>query len=251
MNFRFHEIVNENFDSNAAKNLSVGGGKGSSNSGQYRSSFVLRGILKGCAEQNALGALAAAGKPYSSVRELYILSTDIDIPENVHLESEAKGCPFQKFEYPNGSFSYNGWGHKMECRSFHYRIPHYWIRQRSFSTSLDLLTRHKNYTPCPSCCTYLNAVGYEVLKSKNAEIQSTQQTSKGTYFGDKTSKYKYLSSTRPRVNVFFARSKIWNQKAKSIDFFFPTYRSHHDGISVYIAKKMSLDVIYSLSFPIK
>lgn len=38
------------------------------------SSFLLRGILKGCAEQNALGALAARGVPYTAVRTLHVLS---------------------------------------------------------------------------------------------------------------------------------------------------------------------------------
>lgn len=36
------------------------------------SSLSLKGILKGCAEQNALGALAAQGVPFSAVREVYL-----------------------------------------------------------------------------------------------------------------------------------------------------------------------------------
>lgn len=44
---------------------------------------LLKGILKGCAEQNALGALAAGGAPYTAVSRVYLASSP------VHGRSEA------------------------------------------------------------------------------------------------------------------------------------------------------------------
>lgn len=51
---------------------------------------TLRGILKGCAEQNALGAAAASGCPYVDITDVFVLAARVTLANEKHHKSTAE-----------------------------------------------------------------------------------------------------------------------------------------------------------------
>ena len=100
---------------------------------QFDKPTMLKGILKGCAEQNALGVLAASGVPYASIRKIFILALE---PRSV--AARAPSTSLDEFTQEL---------HAMLCG------PH-------------SLAKPENtpFLPCQACASHLNAIGHCVQK---------------------------------------------------------------------------------------
>ncbi|KNH08481.1 hypothetical protein XU18_1050 [Perkinsela sp. CCAP 1560/4] len=90
---------------------------------------LLKGILKGCAEQNALGSLAASGVPYAAIRKVYILSLEQAFLRRSQLETP--------------------WSATDQWR-------------KSLQQRLDVdkqLPVHRSFLPCRACVHHLRVIG--------------------------------------------------------------------------------------------
>ena len=99
--------------------------------------IVLKGILKGCAEQNAIGVLAANGIPYSAIRKMYILALE------------------QRFVTEKG--------HGETLRGFHDAL-HAELFQRNLKDSTETPRQTTPFLPCQACTHHLDAIGHHVQK---------------------------------------------------------------------------------------
>ena len=99
VNFELHRRVNYSSQgTSASARLPVDGV-------EEDSSPLLRGVLKGCAEQNALGALAAQGVPYHCVSEVLLYSEPASgstLAHDAHV-ANSNGCPNCKSTGPASS----------------------------------------------------------------------------------------------------------------------------------------------------
>ena len=78
VNSALHRRIHFQDEENENNNLQ----KKKKNNNDSSDQFVIKGLLKGCAEQNALGAFAASGNHFDQIRGIVICSLDISSKSN-------------------------------------------------------------------------------------------------------------------------------------------------------------------------
>ena len=244
INHSLHKAINEHY-SKTERKFSKFSMRESTNyaSENFITNSILRGILKGCAEQNALGSLAAAGIPYSHIRAMYIVVLNNRIPQQDY------SCTCQSgFSSFLGDLYSSFIGNSSVSNKLFL-----WNQKKWGMKHADVvLETMAIYVPCQPCLRYLKIVSkYVEMRKYNLGRQNTHcmkrfQSSNSTFTA---------SSLQRRVRRVFPRlpRTRWKQKNElfsefSLHDFYGRDASLTPSLPVFVTRDPELRVVHRVTW---